>query len=51
VKLIKKIFKAFVDFVKPKPQEISLEQFIEMESKKIIKKPINKRNYYEFYDL
>lgn len=47
----KKLLKALFCLLKPKPQEMSFEQFMEMESKKVIKKPYYERNSYEFYDV
>lgn len=48
---LKRLLKALYCLLKPKPREITVEEFMEMESKKIIKKPNNERNSNEFYDL
>lgn len=48
---LKNLLKALCCLLKPKPQEITMEQFMEMESKKVIKKPTNERISYEFYDM
>lgn len=44
---VKKILKAFLCLLKPRSQEFTLEQFMKIEAKKVIKKPIQERKYYE----
>jgi hypothetical protein len=45
---LKRLLKAILRYLKPKPQEISFEEFVKIETKKTIKNPNNERNYYDY---